>query len=458
MFTVETLPMFRTCIRCRNFLLVAAVAGSVGEMRLHGQEVQIRLRDRTDKNVQSDIDAAMEWQRKLLGANATAGLSELAASSASIRSQETSGQQPFDGATSSSGIVIGSSSGAVPSKSQAPSPAAPLPEAESPDSSGTRARGGAGSSVVGSSFDEEAQRRPSIESGVHIEYASPMVGPTLKQVSPANPNAPVAYRVQILPPPRISSIDGWTFEKGLVGANNASTKQLYRPVSAMNAAADPEASIAPSFNPPGGSVFVGDSGVSQAAYQLPGGFATPPAMAAPPSGFSNPGLAAPVMPGPSTSTVVPNSSTLVPGSMVPNSSMPLPMRTYPTNPPVYGPSSASSIMSGEPFVTGPPCQFDAAYMVEPASYSASSCSPSCGGGSGFATGAPPYAGIPGNIAPPTYMPNQVPAGLYGNTGWRPLFGLGQDNFNVQLGRGIIGQPVAYVVGQPFRNFLRYVFP
>ncbi len=49
------------------------------------------------------------------------------------------------------------------------------------------------------------------------------------------------------------------------------------------------------------------------------------------------------------------------------------------------------------------------------------------------------------------MPNQVPSGLYSgnNSGFRPLFGFGQDNYNVQLGRGLIGQPVAYVVGQPF---------
>lgn len=72
----------------------------------------------------------------------------------------------------------------------------------------------------------------------------------------------------------------------------------------------------------------------------------------------------------------------------------------------------------------------------------------------------PYTGIPGSIAPPTVMPNQVPYGLYpsGGSGFRPLLGFGQDNYNVQLGRGIIGQPVAYVDGQPLRNFLRYIFP
>jgi hypothetical protein len=36
--------------------------------------------------------------------------------------------------------------------------------------------------------------------------------------------------------------------------------------------------------------------------------------------------------------------------------------------------------------------------------------------------------------------------------------LGQQKNPVQLGRGIIGQPVAYVPGQWFRNWLRYVSP
>jgi len=107
-------------------------------------------------------------------------------------------------------------------------------------------------------------------------------------------------------------------------------------------------------------------------------------------------------------------------------------------------------MSGEPFVTAPPCQFDAHYMVEP---TCGMPSPSLGGCG------PAYSGIPGSFAPSTIMPGQVP-GLYSpnNSGFRPLIGLGQDQYNVQLGRGIIGQPVAYVPGQPFRNFLRYIFP
>jgi hypothetical protein len=67
----------------------------------------------------------------------------------------------------------------------------------------------------------------------------------------------------------------------------------------------------------------------------------------------------------------------------------------------------------------------------------------------------PYA-----VAPATTMPNAPAAMAVTNmpVGWSPLISLGQDRYNVQLGRGIIGQPVAYVPGQWFRNFLRYVSP
>ena len=61
--------------------------------------------------------------------------------------------------------------------------------------------------------------------------------------------------------------------------------------------------------------------------------------------------------------------------------------------------------------------------------------------------------------PPTFTPNLTP-NLYSanNSGYSPLFSLGQENYNVLLGRGIIGQPTVYVPGQPFRNFFRYISP
>lgn len=71
----------------------------------------------------------------------------------------------------------------------------------------------------------------------------------------------------------------------------------------------------------------------------------------------------------------------------------------------------------------------------------------------------PSTGINGTYVPPTITPGGAP-GLYApsNAGYQPLFTLGQENYNVALGRGIVGQPTVYVAGQPVRNFFRYVFP
>lgn len=72
---------------------------------------------------------------------------------------------------------------------------------------------------------------------------------------------------------------------------------------------------------------------------------------------------------------------------------------------------------------------------------------------------PPTGAVPGNYVPPTLTPNLAP-GMYSpnNSGYTPFFSLGQENYNVQIGRGIIGQPTVYVPGQPVRNFLRYLSP
>ena len=74
--------------------------------------------------------------------------------------------------------------------------------------------------------------------------------------------------------------------------------------------------------------------------------------------------------------------------------------------------------------------------------------------------APPYPGAGAETyVPPTFTPNLTP-NIYtpNNGGYTPLFSLGQENYNVLLGRGLIGQPTVYVPGQPFRNFFRYISP
>lgn len=124
--------------------------------------------------------------------------------------------------------------------------------------------------------------------------------------------------------------------------------------------------------------------------------------------------------------------------------MPNSPRTYP-------------IVNGAPFVSSPPCQFDARYMVSQNAYrqAVDPCAPTrCGAPNGYAPS--PYATQPGGspfwYVPPTAMPTT------NNSGYRPLIGFGQSLSNAYLGRGIIGQPTAYVAGQPVRNFLRYLSP
>jgi hypothetical protein len=86
------------------------------------------------------------------------------------------------------------------------------------------------------------------------------------------------------------------------------------------------------------------------------------------------------------------------------------------------------------------------------------------------TGFPSYPVVPHSPAtPPAPFPVPPPAsntfptyagGGYApdNAGFRPLVSLGQQNYPAVLGRGIYGQPTAYVPGQNIRNLLRYMFP
>ncbi len=65
--------------------------------------------------------------------------------------------------------------------------------------------------------------------------------------------------------------------------------------------------------------------------------------------------------------------------------------------------------------------------------------------------APPVAGVP-VIPDASTMPkgSGVPR--------HSLISFGQDRNPIVVGQGILGQPVAYVPGQPVRNWIRYVFP
>lgn len=119
----------------------------------------------------------------------------------------------------------------------------------------------------------------------------------------------------------------------------------------------------------------------------------------------------------------------------------------------------STVVNHKPFVSGPPKQVDARRMVSPTLFrpAASTCNPCGTGQPGYA---PPVGTVPGGspmtYIPPTYMPYQPSTVPY--AGYRSLVGFGQDMSRAQLGRGIVGQPTAYIPNQPVRNIFRYIFP
>ena len=63
----------------------------------------------------------------------------------------------------------------------------------------------------------------------------------------------------------------------------------------------------------------------------------------------------------------------------------------------------------------------------------------------------PVTTTPVVVAPPA---NPKAAGIPK----KPLLNFGQDKNPVVVGQGLVGQPVAYVPGQRFRNWIRYIFP
>ena len=152
---------------------------------------------------------------------------------------------------------------------------------------------------------------------------------------------------------------------------------------------------------------------------------------------------------------------------------------------------AGTFVNSAPFVSAAPAAVDARWMVSPAVWqqgagtSAIDCNPALAStvpASPYRPAGPPMGMVPGvapvpmgvngvtptaglvppatatpfAYAPPAAMP---PATVYApsNGGYVPLVGFGQGS-NAQLGRGLYGQPTAYVDGQPVRNFLRYIFP
>ena len=343
--------------------------------------------------------------------------------------------------------------------------------------------------------DKEAQQKPTIDPKSN----------KLK-LAPATSIAKSAKGIVMLPAPRItiiqqaspqtsnSVVDGFRPVRFVSDLEASVRPSLQDPVAFASAnipiVTQPNGYIAnyqagpeyPSVGPTPG--FPGTSNILPNSYGnsaiapnnfppiLPGATNQPPAgLGTPPPIISNP---------------IPNTPLLNPAGnpgTIPNQPTPYPPQNYNPAPPNYtnppmGPGFSGSVpmrspsdgvmpsyprsapvVNSAPFVSSPPCQFDARYMVSQNVYrqSVDPCAQPMRGGNAYAPS--PYAGQP-NSSPFAYVP---PTGMaYNNngynSGYRSLIGFGQSLNNAYLGRGIIGQPTAYVDGQPFRNFLRYIFP
>lgn len=207
----------------------------------------------------------------------------------------------------------------------------------------------------------------------------------------------------------------------------------------------------------------------------PAGPIAPPRTAAPPTFQANPVSPSPqANPAPSQSLPInPNlgvGSSVSPGT---NFGASPAFPAAPMNPGFGGglPRQPSSTGSSD-YAAIPPPQLNNAFATMdncrnisgPSTYRASGAF-GCGAPSSYAPVA--YVPPPSQIAPVVSLPpgatfnpvsitGTVPPIIPGNPGYRPLISLGQESNPVQVGQGIIGQPVAYVPGQCFRNALRYI--
>jgi len=153
------------------------------------------------------------------------------------------------------------------------------------------------------------------------------------------------------------------------------------------------------------------------------------------------------------------------------SALPVPSPALPPNPV----ANAQVPVGGSDFRAVPQPQLrnnfatiDNCNLVTPASAYSAAFGQGCGS-PGYVVpqpyGTPQTIGTPltytppaAEIAAPAILPNNAGAGARAGAPIRSLVTLGQERFPVQVGQGLWGQPVAYVPGQPLRNWVRYFFP
>lgn len=222
--------------------------------------------------------------------------------------------------------------------------------------------------------------------------------------------------------------------------------------------------------PPSGFSFPPSSALPVPLQSAPVG----PIMAPPPSGPPAPLQGLPLNPNLGSTNVGPSSS-----FPLGTATIPVPQTGF-TPRPSGGPSvplgssdyaAIPSPQLGNAFATIDNCR----NISAPSSYRAAGA---FGCGTPVSYGAPVY-GPPVYGAPTTYLPppaqiapavafpssatlapvgisGTLPPVLPGSPGYRPLISFGQESNPVQVGQGVLGQPVAYVPGQRIRNLLRYM--
>ena len=178
-----------------------------------------------------------------------------------------------------------------------------------------------------------------------------------------------------------------------------------------------------------------------------------------PAGSNVPPVGNPIQNGPSSSLVQPGPTYVAPPTYYPGNVNPQGQA------PTVSPSDAAmpryprppNIVNTQPFVSAPPNQFDACYMVSPSVYRRAYNNPCDAPNAGNSYTSGPNSGRTGSpfsYVPPTYMASN----LYRSPPYPILVGFGQDLNGAYFSRGIVGQPKAYLDGQPIRNFVRYLTP
>jgi hypothetical protein len=183
---------------------------------------------------------------------------------------------------------------------------------------------------------------------------------------------------------------------------------------------------------------------------LPGGMQFPGASAAPSPPNITPAPNLPTAAPPITPAPVPRELPLNPGNASFN---PAPISGNSD----YAPVAPPQLTDG--FATIDNCNCVSA----PSSYTAASSVAGCApvGYQAPAAYQPPpqaYVAPPASIAAPAILPDGALAAPTDGVPRGALISFGQQAYPVQVGQGLYGQPVAYVPGQRFRNWIRYIFP